>query len=354
MRIIIISILLTVSLSLSAQSSVYINEISYKDILPNDRGIELVGPANTDVTNWYMEFRDASGTVYHTKTITAPTTIDNEAASGRGGIWIPVADLQQNDDRTIILYDNVGTPKDTISYGSNPFANYANEIIGGSGTPVLQNLNTNPGVTPQNLSDNSQTGWWILQPASKGDLNANQVLPIELIAFRAELIENIRVHLSWETDSEMFNSHFEVEKSADGLEFSQVDMIEGHGTTLENQAYEFTDIIPRKGVNYYRLKQVDFNGTYEYSSVVSVNVSEEASIIIAPNPVRQYSELTIFVNDVTNFDFVIMDMTGRVVQSHQNLENNIITINDLSPGIYLYQIRTNNQVLKMDKLVIIR
>jgi hypothetical protein len=64
--------------------------------------------------------------------------------------------------------------------------------------------------------------------------------------------------------------------------------------------------------------------------------------------------LTIFVNDVTNFDFVIMDMTGRVVQSHQNLENNIITINDLSPGIYLYQIRTNNQVLKMDKLVIIR
>jgi hypothetical protein len=123
---------------------------------------------------------------------------------------------------------------------------------------------------------------------------------------------------------------------------------------MENQTYEFTDILPRKGVNYYRLKQVDYDGTYEYSSVVSIDVSEVASIIIAPNPIRQHSELTIFINDVTDFDFILMDMTGRIVQSYQNLDNNIITINDLSPGIYLYQIQVNNQVLKTDKLVIIR
>jgi hypothetical protein len=359
MRIIILSIVLTLfSLSLLAQS-VFINEISYKDTNPTDRGVELAGPANEDVNGWYMEFRDASGAVYHTETIAAPapTTIDNEAASGRGGIWIPIATLQQNDNRTIILYDDNNVPQDTISYGANPSANYASKkIVGSGGAPVIQNLIINPNYTPQNLSgtNNDDSIWWVLQPSSKDDLNGSSQLPVELIALNARIIKNARINIKWITASETNNSHFEIERSTDGLEFSKIGIITGHGTTMENQTYEFTDILPRKGVNYYRLKQVDYDGTYEYSSVVSIDVSEVASIIIAPNPIRQHSELTIFINDVTDFDFILMDMTGRIVQSYQNLDNNIITINDLSPGIYLYQIQVNNQVLKTDKLVIIR
>ena len=345
-------IVIFLSLSLSAQE-VYINEISYKDPTPSDRGVELIGPANTDVTNWYMEFVDNNGNIYHTETITTPTTIDNEAA-GKGGIWFPVAGLQQNDNRTIILYDDMGIPQDTISYGASPFASYNNEIIGGAGTPVLQDLIAFSGQTPQNLSDNSTSGWWVLQPSSKGDLNANQVLPVELVAFKAVLIERAQIMLNWETDSEMFNSHFEIEKSTDGMTFKQIGSIEGAGTTVENQYYEFTDLVPRKGVNYYRLKQVYFDEKFEYSMIVSVEITEEASIIIAPNPVQQNSELTIFANDLDNYDFILMDMTGKIIKSYQGLNDNIILITDLNPALYFYQIRKDNQIIKMDKLVIIR
>jgi len=352
MRTVFISVVIILySLSLWGQN-VYINEISYKDVTPSDRGVELAGPENTDVNGWYMEFRNASGTIYQTETITGQPLIDNESASGKGGIWIPVAGLQQSNDRTIILYDDIGTPKDTISYGANPFADYGNEIIGG-GTPVLQNLIINPGYTPQNLSGNSHTGDWVLQPESKGDLNVNQVLPVELISFKAALMVN-GININWITASETNNSHFEVERSSDGMEFESIGFVPGNGSTYEEQTYEFADFIPRKSVNYYRLKQVDFNGVFEYSMVISVNILEEASIIIAPNPIQQNSELRIMRRNMNDIDFVLMNMTGQVVRFYQNLDENIITINDLSPGIYLYQIRQNNQVLKIDKLVIIR
>jgi hypothetical protein len=353
-RKILSAVLILFSLSLWSQSTVYINEISYKDAIASDRGVELTGPAGTNITNWSMDFIEDNGTVYHTETIISSTVLSNQTA-GKDFIWIPVADLQQNDNRTIILYDNNNVPMDTISYGANPFSNYSNEIIGVNVTsvPLVQDLAL-PGYTPQNLQDNSEIGWWLLQPASKGFVNANQVVPVELVAFRAALIKRAQIMLNWQTESEMFNSHFEIEKSTDGMTFSQIGSIEGAGTTIENQYYEFTDIAPKKGVNYYRLKQVDFDGKFEYSMIVSVEISEEASIVIAPNPVRQNSELTIFANDLDNYDFVLMDMTGKIVKSYQGLNDNIIQITDLNPALYIYQIRKNNQLIKMGKLVIIR
>ena len=83
----------------------------------------------------------------------------------------------------------------------------------------------------------------------------NIQLPVELINFKAALIENV-ININWITASETNNSHFEIERSSDGIEFSRIGTIAGHGTTIEVQTYEFMDIIPQKGVNYYRLKQV--------------------------------------------------------------------------------------------------
>lgn len=344
MRTLFISVVLILySLSLWGQSTVYINEISYKD--PTDKWIELAGPAGKVVTNWYVETIDGSGNI-QTDTILSPTTIDNESA-GKGGIWFPVSGL--TDDRTIILYDDGGVAKDTVSYGSSPFIV---DVINGNQVEIGQ-VQTIVGTTPQNLSPNSHTGDWVLQPESKGDLNVNQVLPVELISFKAALMAN-GININWITASETNNSHFEVERSSDGMEFESIGSVPGNGSIYEAQTYEFADFIPQKGINYYRLKQVDFDGVFEYSMVISVNISEEASIIIAPNPVQQNSELRIIGSSMNDIDFVLMDMTGQVVRSYQNLDENIITINDLSPGIYLYQIRQNNQVLKIDKLVIIR
>lgn len=341
-----ISILVILSLSVSTlMGQVFINEVSYTDSDPNDRGVELAGPAGTDVTNWYMEFRDDNNTLYHTETVNAPapTTIDNESASGRGGIWIPVATLQNQDDNTIILYDNTGTAQDTVSYGS-PFASYVSSNIG-----VVQL----PGTTVQNLElDDNDAVWWVATPATKGDLNAVSQLPVELISFDAKVVEQF-VQISWITATETNNSHFEIERSNDGVIYETIGIVDGNGTTFEEQYYDFEDNNVSEGRNYYRLKQIDLDGQFEYSEVIVVDFSTKLSVAIAPNPITQNSRLNIQISRYENVDLIIFDMTGKVMKAYRNIDENGIYINGLSSGMYIYQIQQQQKLIKTDRLVII-
>lgn len=330
--------------SLFAQSNVFINEISYKDIIASDRGVEIAGPAGTDLNGWYMEFRESNNTTYHTETVSGPTPIDNELSSGRGGIWIPVAGLQDNENRSIILFDNANTPRDTVSYGATA------PILGSDYEIPTSALQIVGGTTPQNLGEDSGIAWWVLQPASKGDLNLGQ-LPVELISFKATLVKNASIMLTWVTASEMENSHFEIEKSINGMDYEKIGRVEGNGTTWEMQFYEFTDNSPQNGVNYYRLKQVDIGGTFEYSNIITYKQSENVKITVAPNPIQQNSELKIITADDSMFDIMIYDINGRIVKTIYKA--NQLTIDDLEEGLYIYHISQNGKIIKKDKLVII-
>lgn len=331
----------------SLYGQIFINEIDY---LSSNSGVELAGPAGQDLNGWYMEFRDNNNTLVHTETVNGPTPIDNEASSGKGGIWFPIAGLQNQADRTIILYDDNNTPQDTVSYGT-PFGAYSSSIIktGLSGPVVLQVLASE---TAQNLQDgNNNIVWWELEPASRGDLNYTQ-LPVELITFEAAVNENV-VHITWSTATEENNSHFDIERSSDGVTYERIGTIDGNGTTFDQQDYEFEDKNVQTGRHYYRLKQVDYDGQFEYSGVLTVDFSAEISVAIAPNPITQNSKLNIRLTQFENVDFVIFDMTGKIVKTYFDIDENGIHINDLDSGIYIYQIRQAQQVLKTDKLVVI-
>lgn len=345
MRIIITSLLTFFIGITSAFGQIFINELSYKNVNASDRGVEIAGPANTDLDNWRLDCINNLGTVYHTETINGTLLIDDEASS-RGGIWLPVAGLQQQDDRTIILYDASNNPIDTISYGSNPFVDYASKNIG-----IIQDLIGNPGETPQNPFENNNDGNWNLEPETKGNLNSTQV-PVELMSFEAFVLEN-KVTLTWQTATEINNSHFEIERSIDGVEYEKIGQIEGNGSTLETQLYEFTDDIPAKGRNYYRLKQVDFDGQFEYSDVIIIDYNKEVSVIIAPNPITQNGRLNIQMEQLDQVDFILYDMTGKVIKVYHVIDRNGIQLHDLSSGMYIYQIRQQQRIIKTDKLVVI-
>ena len=111
------------------------------------------------------------------------------------------------------------------------------------------------------------------------------VLPVELSAIQATL-KNQAVELSWQTASELNNAHFIIETSTEGEVFNRIGEIAGAGTTTETHDYQFTHHTPSAGSNYYRLKQVDFDGTFAYSKVLAINAPGSHDIFAFPNPAK--------------------------------------------------------------------
>jgi hypothetical protein len=122
-------------------------------------------------------------------------------------------------------------------------------------------------------------------------------MPIKLISFTGAFNHN-QVSLNWITAQEKGFSHFEIERASQNLKFEQVGTVNGAGSNTEDEnAYSFTDGNAIPGVNYYRLKSMDIDGSFEYSGVVTVIVEAEKSISVFPNPSNG-----LFVNVSSNFE----------------------------------------------------
>ncbi len=168
-------------------------------------------------------------------------------------------------------------------------------------------------------------------------------LPVELVNFTAELVNDV-VELKWNTATELDNSHFVVERSLDGEKFLELGKVQGAGTTTEPQAYDFTDGQP-KDVNYYRLKQVDLDGTSEYSNILVVyTTTKDLGTRVFPVPT---SETLIVETTHTINSIDIVDVTGRVLSSVQlNAEGTRIELNvtHLAAGTYFIAVQVEQGV----------
>jgi hypothetical protein len=117
---------------------------------------------------------------------------------------------------------------------------------------------------------------------------SNTVLPIELMFFTSQVTSQNTVLLNWATASELNNDFFTVERSLDGLTWEVVEFVNGNGTTPLRNDYNSKDVRPYIGLSYYRLKQTDFDGTFEYSNIVSVFVaSTDQELIKVVNIIGQ-------------------------------------------------------------------
>jgi hypothetical protein len=163
------------------------------------------------------------------------------------------------------------------------------------------------------------------------------VLPVELTYFHIE-IRNKTSFLTFETSSEENNSHFEVQKSTDGKNFEAIGIVNGNGTTLEVQNYSFVDSELENGTNYYRLKQVDFDGQFEYSDIVSVDYEVEK--LNFSNIVTDELRFNETVKDVFLFD-----LQGRLLRQSSQAQS--LNISELNSGIYVLSIDGSNyRILK--------
>ncbi len=170
-------------------------------------------------------------------------------------------------------------------------------------------------------------------------------LPVELLYFYAEK-EGKNVRLDWQTATEINNSHFDIEWSADGVSFEKIGEIIGGGTTTEEQFYNFFHSSPTIGKNYYRLKQIDFNKKFEYTNIIQVTFekAKNSAISIYPNPASHY--LKIESQDLIGEMVQVFNVNGQLVKEfqHQSLITNL-PINNLPSGTYFLTIK--NEVKKI-------
>jgi hypothetical protein len=153
--------------------------------------------------------------------------------------------------------------------------------------------------------------------------NVNTTLPIELISFSAEVIQDA-VKLNWETASELNNDFFTVERSTGGEVFASIGQVNGRGTTNQNNHYSLIDHNPIYGTAYYRLKQTDFDGTFTYSRIIDVTYdgSTFATMEVFPNP-SAGDFVTIKISGLENNESVPVVMFDRVGREYMRLLLNV-------------------------------
>jgi hypothetical protein len=171
-------------------------------------------------------------------------------------------------------------------------------------------------------------------------------IPVELNSFSA-YSDNEKVNLSWSTASEINNHGFEIERSNDKNNFYTVGFVKGNGTTTTENYYSFSDSPDKKGIFYYRLKQVDYNGHYEYSDLVSVDFVLNSFVLSQnyPNPFNPLTLISFSLPVDGYFNLNIYNIQGELIDviSDGNLSsgNHSIEWNAKSfpSGIYFYQMK---------------
>lgn len=172
-------------------------------------------------------------------------------------------------------------------------------------------------------------------------------LPVEWLSFEAKPLAQ-DVELSWLTAWENDNSHFVVEHSLDGQKFTPIGTLEGKNNSTIEQAYAFVHTKPELGINYYRLKQVDFSGDFEYSKVLSVfflGGAEEKKLLCFPNPAQHELQVQLSGPVLPNSPLRIVNSMGQIVdQISLQQASETIDISRLTPGPYILLLQTPNEI----------
>ncbi|MFM9948121.1 MAG: choice-of-anchor D domain-containing protein [Saprospiraceae bacterium] len=190
----------------------------------------------------------------------------------------------------------------------------------------------------------SRSGITSLSPFAVGSQAA---LPIELINFEVAATDK-NTSLTWATATELNNDFFQIERSPDGRTFEAIGEVDGAGTSSETLQYAYTDEKPLSGWNYYRLKQVDFDGQFAYSPVRAVLMGKATANLdqlrLFPNP----AENEIFIQSPANIQpgdlLEIFDQFGRLVLQREAVEalDTPLDLFTLPAGLYVARLQTGD------------
>jgi|ERR1700722_7037843 len=222
-------------------------------------------------------------------------------------------------------------------------------IYSGSGSSATSpyNLNCN-GSNPNSCKNGYVYGPSINSQTSIGNgfivftaFGTASPLPVVLGSFSASLTTDNAVLVAWTTEQEVNSSYFSVERSSNGSDFTDVGTVSAKGNSAIASTYSFTDNSAQNGVNYYRLKMVDLDGSYVYSQVSVVNSEVVQNVKVFPNPASNYIYITLG-GSVPTSSVRLIDLNGKILQEQRlnstTLNNTIsMPVSNYAHGIYILQ-----------------
>ncbi|GJM32576.1 MAG: hypothetical protein DHS20C18_15770 [Saprospiraceae bacterium] len=193
------------------------------------------------------------------------------------------------------------------------------------------------------------TGASCTNPSIAGTIEVTAILPIELLSFTGKRVDK-NIELNWVTATEQNNDYMAVERSRDGIRFTEIGRVGGAGTTNEIKDYSFVDQSPQRGANYYRLRQVDLDGRMEYHKVITVDfsgrpISGSLGLALAPNPVQNQLNIKWATADrEVNVTIQLFDGMGRQLAGYTLSNSNgtfELPVATLTSGVYIVKLSQN-------------
>ena len=270
-------------------------------------------------------------------------------------VYFPIRTSAATGKRTLNIFMNIGYNANggkvqAALYG--PFAPGACPAPSAFGTPVRCTESPGPFLALSGVLVTDPDEVYILVlDGEKGECAAMTItpfgtaLPVELMNFEVSKVGHTAV-LDWVTASETNNSYFAIERSVDGVEFEEIGTVSGNGTTSDASYYQFVDENPMSGINYYRLRQVDYDGSYEYSDIQWVEfVGTEGDITVYPNPFNSTLNVNLTAVEAGTVELQLTDVIGRVLLSQEievvdGVQTITLDLDDrMSKGVYMLNVQ---------------
>lgn len=359
---------LTAITSLSAQD-LFFNEIEYSndDSSTSPDGVGIFGPVGTDLTGYEIQVYDNSGTVIQVIPLTGTIQADLPVTE-RGEIWVDIPILNvSNGAQGVVLVNPSGIAEQFVSFG--PVNQTISAVI--DGTPIVSQYIGSHGTgkslqvvgTGCNYVDYSAgagNAYINTQDPSHGELNESQVvdcpvdsgiLPLELVSFNGELLNEKEVRLRWITASETSNYLTELQHSTDGRNFVTVHKEYGTGDKTTKSNYEFTDRLFAVGENYYRLLQTDLDGTVRYpGGIINIDTFNGVEILtIYPNPATDYIQVDFATLQTEGTQIKIYNLLGQSVYSaliNAESRSQRVDTSRLEKGTYVIRIANLSAIIQ--------
>jgi hypothetical protein len=187
------------------------------------------------------------------------------------------------------------------------------------------------------------------------------IVPVELLSFNAEIDIDV-VTLKWSTATETNNLGFEVLSSSDNQKWNTLAFINGNGTTTLIHNYQFTDQIETSGIYFYKLKQIDFDGTYKYSNTIEILINSPTKFTLEQNYPNPFNPTTIVKFDLLKDGLVtleVYDILGRKITTLINEQRTAgryeqtFDASSLASGVYFYKLQAGD-FISAKKMILLK
>jgi hypothetical protein len=202
------------------------------------------------------------------------------------------------------------------------------------------------------------TSYYINWSLTNGGAIWNCLLPIEILSFDGKVLQNAN-YLHWSTSSEENNAYFVVERGIDTEQFDSIGVVTGVGTSMVQSDYHYYDSSPQTGRNYYRIRQVDHDGTFTHSAVIRLENTYAGFNIksVYPNPTTGEVNIELLSEAPATVLFSLLDASGRIMMHNAWSAaegNNRYTLNlsDYPQGIYYLGCQTADRKVKLFEKVV--